>query len=43
MADYQYVTHDYDVVVVGAGGGGLNAAARAAELGASVNSEESMA
>ncbi len=32
-----------DVVVVGAGGGGLNAAARAAELGASVICLESMA
>ena len=35
--------YECDVVVVGAGGGGLNAAARAAELGASVICVESMA
>ena len=35
--------YECDVVVVGAGGGGLNAAARAAQLGASVICVESMA
>ena len=33
MAEYKYVTHDYDVVVVGAGGAGLRATLGMAEQG----------
>ena len=33
MADYQYVTHDYDVVVVGAGGASLRATLGTAQGG----------
>ena len=33
MAAYQYETHDYDVVVVGAGGAGLRATLGMAEQG----------
>ncbi|MDO5621527.1 MAG: succinate dehydrogenase flavoprotein subunit [Paracoccus sp. (in: a-proteobacteria)] len=33
MADYDYTTHDYDVVVVGAGGSGLRATLGMAEQG----------
>lgn len=33
MADYKIQTHDYDVVVVGAGGAGLRATLGMAEQG----------
>ena len=33
MAAYEYETHDYDVVVVGAGGSGLRAALGASQAG----------
>ena len=33
MAEYKYVTHDYDVVVVGAGGAGLRTTLGMAEQG----------
>ena len=33
MAEYQYETHEYDVVVVGAGGAGLRATLGMAEQG----------
>nr|MCA8836056.1 FAD-binding protein [Pseudomonadota bacterium] len=33
MASYQYTHHDYDVIVVGAGGAGLRATLGMAEQG----------
>ena len=33
MADYEFIDHDYDVVVVGAGGAGLRATFGLAEVG----------